>query len=137
MNRMLLGALAGVPAGALVAGGIGAYLLGEIALPLLTPYLSAGVVIGLIISIVQSVTSIQDQTLTFVPKILVMVSVAAILLFVMVDGWQLIVGSLLESFATGDAVPASSSAAAAGLLMLCFVRRPAAGRNKGGSGHAL
>ena len=60
-----------------------------------------------------------------------------LLLFVMVDGWQLIVGSLLESFATGDAVPAGSSAAAAGLLMLCFVRRPAAGRNKGGSGHAL
>ena len=44
------------------------------------PILMAGVVIGLIISIVQSVTSIQDQTLTFVPKILVMVGVAAILL---------------------------------------------------------
>ena len=44
------------------------------------PILMAGVVIGLIISIVQSVTSIQDQTLTFVPKILVMVGVAAVLL---------------------------------------------------------
>lgn len=44
------------------------------------PILMAGVMIGLIISIVQSVTSIQDQTLTFVPKILVMVGVATILL---------------------------------------------------------
>jgi flagellar biosynthesis protein FliQ len=44
------------------------------------PILMAGVLIGLLISIVQSVTSIQDQTLTFVPKILVMVGVAAVLL---------------------------------------------------------
>ncbi|MGH7130837.1 MAG: flagellar biosynthetic protein FliQ [Phycisphaerales bacterium] len=43
------------------------------------PILLAGVVIGLIISIFQSVTSIQDQSLTFVPKILVMI-LAAILL---------------------------------------------------------
>ncbi|MCH7791381.1 MAG: flagellar biosynthetic protein FliQ [Planctomycetes bacterium] len=50
------------------------------AIRIASPILAAGVVIGLIISIVQSVTSIQDQTLTFVPKILVMVSVAAILL---------------------------------------------------------
>ncbi len=50
------------------------------AIRIAAPILAAGVVIGLIISIVQSVTSIQDQTLTFVPKILVMVSVAAILL---------------------------------------------------------
>ncbi len=48
MNRMLLGALAGIPAGALVAGGIGAYLLGEFAVPVLTPYLAVGAVIGLI-----------------------------------------------------------------------------------------
>ncbi len=50
------------------------------AIRIAAPILAAGVVIGLIISIVQSVTSIQDQTLTFVPKILVMVGVAAILL---------------------------------------------------------
>ena len=49
------------------------------AIRIASPILAAGVVIGLIISIVQSVTSIQDQTLTFVPKILVMVSVAAML----------------------------------------------------------
>ncbi len=44
------------------------------------PILLAGVVVGLLISLVQSVTSIQDQTLTFVPKITVMVLVAAALL---------------------------------------------------------
>jgi len=48
MNRMLLGALAGIPAGALVAGGIGAYLLGGVDLSLLTPYLAVGAVVGLI-----------------------------------------------------------------------------------------
>ena len=36
--------------------------------------------IGLIISLLQSITSIQDQTLTFVPKIVVMVGVAALLI---------------------------------------------------------
>lgn len=44
------------------------------------PILAAGVVVGLAISILQSVTSIQDQSLTFVPKIVVMVLVTALLL---------------------------------------------------------
>ncbi len=48
MNRMLLGALAGIPAGALVGGGIGAYLLGGVSVPELTPYLGVGAVVGLI-----------------------------------------------------------------------------------------
>lgn len=51
-----------------------------IALMISAPILLAGVIIGLLISLVQSVTSIQDQTLTFVPKITVMVLVAAVLL---------------------------------------------------------
>jgi len=45
-----------------------------------SPILAAGVVVGLVVSIFQSVTSIQDQTITFVPKIIVMVIVAALLL---------------------------------------------------------
>ncbi|MFI4896535.1 MAG: flagellar biosynthetic protein FliQ [Phycisphaerales bacterium JB059] len=49
-------------------------------LKIAAPILLAGMVIGLIISLLQSVTSIQDQTLTFVPKIGVMVLVAAALL---------------------------------------------------------
>ena len=44
------------------------------------PILLAGVIIGLVISLVQSVTSIQDQTLTFVPKIVAMVAVAVLTL---------------------------------------------------------
>ncbi len=51
-----------------------------IALIVSAPILIAGVVIGLVISLIQSVTSIQDQTLTFVPKIVAMVLVAVILL---------------------------------------------------------
>lgn len=44
------------------------------------PILGAGVLVGLIISILQSITSVQDQTLTFVPKIIVMVIVAVVLM---------------------------------------------------------
>jgi flagellar biosynthetic protein FliQ len=44
------------------------------------PILGAGICVGLFVSIIQSITSIQDQTLTFVPKIFVMITVAALLL---------------------------------------------------------
>ena len=37
---------------------------------IVAPFLGATLVIGLITSIVQSVTSMQEQTLTFVPKLL-------------------------------------------------------------------
>jgi flagellar biosynthesis protein FliQ len=51
-----------------------------VALKIAAPMLAAGVVVGLVVSIVQSVTSVQDQTLTFVPKICVMMIVAALLI---------------------------------------------------------
>ena len=51
-----------------------------IALKIAAPILAAGVLVGLVVSIVQSVTSIQDQTITFVPKIVVMIVVAILLL---------------------------------------------------------
>lgn len=44
------------------------------------PVLLAGMTIGLLISLFQSVTSIQDQTLSTVPKIVVMIGVATVLL---------------------------------------------------------
>lgn len=50
-----------------------------ITLKISAPILGAGIVVGLVISIVQSVTSIQDQTLSFVPKIVAMVVVIVIL----------------------------------------------------------
>lgn len=44
-----------------------------------TPVLLAGLVIGLLVSIFQAATQINDQTLVFVPKVLV--SIAALALF--------------------------------------------------------
>lgn len=42
------------------------------------PVLVAGLAIGLIVSVMQAVTQIQEQTLSFVPKIIGMVLVAII-----------------------------------------------------------
>jgi flagellar biosynthetic protein FliQ len=46
------------------------------------PILAAGLLVGLLISLFQAVTQIQEQTLTFVPKIVVMILVAVAML-----GW--------------------------------------------------
>ena len=51
-----------------------------VTLKVAAPILAAGVAIGLIISILQSITSIQDQALSFVPKVVVMFIVAILLL---------------------------------------------------------
>lgn len=51
-----------------------------ITLKIAAPILLAGILVGLFVSLLQSITSIQDQTLSFVPKIVVMVVVAAVLL---------------------------------------------------------
>lgn len=55
------------------------------------PILAAGVVIGLVVSIVQAVTQIQDQALAFVPKIIVM-----LLVTIMLISW---IAAQLASFA--------------------------------------
>jgi flagellar biosynthetic protein FliQ len=52
------------------------------ALLIALPILGAGLLVGLVISLFQAVTQIQEQTLTFVPKIIVMIVVAIVLL-----GW--------------------------------------------------
>ncbi len=44
------------------------------------PILGAGLLVGLLISLFQAVTQIQEQTLSFVPKIIVMILVAIVLL---------------------------------------------------------
>ena len=51
-----------------------------ITLKIAAPILLAGILVGLVVSLLQSITSIQDQTLSFVPKIVVMVIAAAVLL---------------------------------------------------------
>lgn len=48
------------------------------ALYMVAPFLGAVLIIGLITSLIQSVTSIQEQTLTFAPKLL---GLAALLIF--------------------------------------------------------
>ena len=51
-----------------------------IVLMIATPLLMVGMILGLLISLFQSVTSIQDQTLTFVPKIIAIVIVAMLMM---------------------------------------------------------
>lgn len=40
-----------------------------------TPLLGAGVIVGLTIAIIQTATSIQEQTMTFAPKIIALIVV--------------------------------------------------------------
>lgn len=58
--------------------------LGQIVLTLAGPLLLAGLVIGLLISILQVVTSIHDPTLSFIPRILVVMLVGLALI-----GWMM------------------------------------------------
>ena len=61
----------------LMRGGIGMILT------LILPVLGAALVIGLVVAILQATTSIQEQTLTFLPKVLVIFVVLALL-----GGWM-------------------------------------------------
>jgi flagellar biosynthetic protein FliQ len=63
---------------ALMRGGILETLL------LSAPLLLTALVVGLVVSILQATTSIQEQTLTFVPKI-----VAILLVLALLGGWML------------------------------------------------
>lgn len=58
-------------------------------LTLSAPLLLVAMVVGLVVSILQATTSIQEQTLTFVPKIAAIMLVLALL-----GGWMF--GSLAE-----------------------------------------
>lgn len=50
------------------------------ALTVASPMLLIGLVVGVLVSLVQAVTQIQEQTLTFVPKITAMIIAAIIFL---------------------------------------------------------
>lgn len=56
------------------------YIILETALPVLL----VSMAVGLVISIFQTVTSIQEQTLTFVPKL-----VAIFIMLIMIGNWML------------------------------------------------
>ena len=51
-----------------------------IALTISAPMLIIGLVVGIVISLLQAVTQIQEQTLTFVPKIAAMIVAAIVLM---------------------------------------------------------
>ena len=57
----------------LLRGGIMQVLIGAL------PILLAALIVGLVVAILQAVTSIQEQTLTFVPKILAILLMLAFL----------------------------------------------------------
>ena len=44
----------------------------SLALKISMPLLGVGLIVGVLISIIQAVTSIQEQTLSFIPKVLAM-----------------------------------------------------------------
>lgn len=62
----------------------------QLTLLLAAPLLGAGLLVGLVIAILQSVTQIQEITLTFIPKI-----IAVMIALVIFLPWML---SLLTSF---------------------------------------
>jgi len=51
-----------------------------IALTISAPMLIIGLVVGIVISLLQAVTQIQEQTLSFIPKIVAMVAAAILLM---------------------------------------------------------
>jgi flagellar biosynthetic protein FliQ len=62
---------------ALMRGGIFEILI------LAAPVLGAALIVGLVVAIFQATTSIQEQTLTFVPKIMAILAILALL-----GGWM-------------------------------------------------
>jgi len=56
----------------------------EVAMKVSLPLLLVGLIVGLLVSIFQAVTQIQEQTLTFIPKIL-----ALAVIMVLLGPWML------------------------------------------------
>jgi flagellar biosynthetic protein FliQ len=56
----------------------------ELALKVALPLLLVGLGVGLVVSVFQAVTQIQEQTLTFIPKIL-----ATVVVMVVLGPWML------------------------------------------------
>ena len=52
----------------------------QTALVIAAPMLIAALLVGLVVGLLQAVTSIQEQTLTFIPKLLVMTGIFVALL---------------------------------------------------------
>jgi flagellar biosynthetic protein FliQ len=65
------------------------------ALTMVLPMLLTAMVVGLVISLLQAVTSIQEQTLSFVPKLLAVVIVIMVIAFWLIET---ITGFTIEMF---------------------------------------
>jgi len=50
-----------------------------LALKVALPLLAAGLIVGLLVSIFQAVTQIQEQTLSFIPKVLAVVGIVVVM----------------------------------------------------------
>ncbi len=72
------------------------------ALVVSSPFLAAAVVVGLVISILQAATQVNEQTLTFVPKIVLVLGTFS-LLFPWIMGTVVDFGVRLMSTAAGAA----------------------------------
>ncbi len=69
---------------------------------LCAPILGAALIIGLVVAIFQATTSIQEQTLTFLPKLLVILGMLALLsswMFAMMRGYTFNLFSIIPSLA--------------------------------------
>jgi flagellar biosynthesis protein FliQ len=67
----------------------------KVTILLSAPMLLAGLLVGLLVSIFQSATSINEMTLTFIPK---MLAVAAALVFFFPWMMQILVGFTVQMF---------------------------------------
>ena len=50
-----------------------------LAMKVALPLLAAGLIVGLLVSIFQAVTQIQEQTLSFIPKVLAVVGIIVVM----------------------------------------------------------
>lgn len=69
---------------------------------LCAPILGAALIIGLVVAIFQATTSIQEQTLTFLPKLLVILGMLALLsswMFAMMRGYTFNLFSIIPRLA--------------------------------------
>ena len=84
-----------------IASDIGRSAL-QVTLMLALPLLLTGLAVGIIISVLQAATQIQEQTLSFIPKILAMMAVLYLLMPVLI---QTLVQYARETFLAIKTVP--------------------------------
>ncbi|MCI1207851.1 MAG: flagellar biosynthesis protein FliQ [Treponema sp.] len=72
-------------------------------LKLTAPVLGSALIVGLLVAIFQATTSIQEQTLTFLPKLVIMLLILALLggwMFTSLSGYTIQIFRLIPQFAS-------------------------------------